>query len=548
MAAWLLLPDDEPVLPERMVLFLDLRDAIPETAGEEPLAALGLRRVVDTVDTLLALERAGEDPRVVGLLARLDGEGPGLAQAQELRDAVHRFRDSGRFALAFSDSFGEFGPGTQGYYLATAFEEIHLQPLGAVGLTGLMAEAPLLRGLLDNLGVEPVGGKRGVYKNAADVFTERELSPAFEEALEGLVDSLYGQIVAGIAADRGVDPATVGDLVDGAPYGAREALDLGLVDRLAFFDETVDLVEARAGVPAPLVPFEVYVATDVPEADDDAPVVALVHGVGQIQRGEGGRGPAGGFVMGADTVAQALSNAIEDPEVGAILFRIDSPGGSAVGSETIGREVRRAVAAGKPVIVSMAEVAASGGYWISMGASAITARPATLTGSIGVFAGKPVLRDLWDEIGVNWGRVQRGENADMWSTAVGFDEGGRERLESFLDRTYSAFIEGVAEGRGLTRDQVVDAAEGRVWTGEQARERQLIDGVGGFRSALTLARDAVGAGPDETLELRRYPRPRSPLDRILDLLERGPSLLAGLELYSLPKPPGVLTTPPLRIR
>ncbi len=543
---WLLLPGP-PELPERVVLALDLREALDEAPLADPLDLLGLHTDPTFTDVILALDQAGRDPRVSGLVAQLSGEGPGLAQTQELRTALARFRAQGKFAYAYADSFGEFGPGTRGYYLATAFEQIHLQPIGSLGLTGILIETPLLRGLLDKLGILPSGDKRGPYKSAAEMFTETELSSASREALEALADFLDRQIREGIGSGRALEPARVARLIDDGPYYATEAEAAGLVDRLSYWEDVVEQAESRAGPASGLIAVADY-ARMLPSADDDAPVIALVRGVGQIQSGESDYGPAGGWVMGADTVAGAIAAAIDDPVVAAILFRIDSGGGSAVASETIGHQVRRAVEQGKPVIVSMGDVAASGGYWIAMDATKIVAEAGTLTGSIGVFAGKPVLRELWQDMGVAWGRVQRGANADMWSTGVDYDARGRARLEAFLDRIYGAFVAGVARGRGLPEDAVQKAAQGRVWTGAQAKDLGLVDELGGFARALELVREAVGVAADRAVELRDFPPQRSPLEEALELL-RGTSV--GLEAFrgrlsSLGA--GGLRAPPLAIR
>ncbi len=545
-AVWLLLPG-KPSLPGQIVLTLDLRDGLDEAPAQDPLDLLGLAATPTFTDVILALDQAGRDPRVKGLVARLSGEGPGFAQTQELRAALARFRAQGKFAYAYADSFGEFGPGTRGYYLATAFEQIHLQPIGSLGLTGLLIETPLLRGLLDKLGVLPSGDKRGPYKSAAEMFTETELSPASREALEALANSLDQQVKDGIGSGRSLEPARVTRLIDDGPYYATEAEAAGLVDHLGYWDDVVAQAESRAGSGSELVALADY-AGAMPPAGSDAPVIALVRGIGQIQRGKSDYGPASGWAMGADTVAGALAAAIDDPAVEAILFRIDSGGGSAVASDTIGHQVRRAVERGKPVIVSMGDVAASGGYWIAMDASKIVAEGGTLTGSIGVFAGKPVLRQLWQGIGVNWGRVQRGANADMWSTDLDYDARGRARLEAFLDQVYGAFVAGVARGRSLPASAVQQAAQGRVWTGAQAKALGLVDELGGFARALELARDAIGVAADRPVELRVYPRPRSPFEEVLDLA-RGTSI--GLDAFG---PwlrwlsPGVLGTPPLVIR
>jgi protease IV len=546
-AVWLLLPA-RPDLPEQIVLTLDVRQGLDEVAATDPLAALGLAAPTLT-EVILALDQAGRDPRVKGLVAQLSGEGPGFAQTQELRAALAEFRAQGKFAYGYADSFGEFGPGTRGYYLATAFEQIHLQPVGSLGLTGLLIETPFLRRLLEKLRVQPSGDKRGVYKTAADMFLEDELTPPHKEALESLADSLDQQIKSGIGDGRALDPALVARLIDDGPYFALEAQQAGLVDRLSYWDEVVEQAKQAAGAGSGLVGLADY-ALAVEEVPADAPVIALVRGVGQIQRGDSDYGPAGGWVMGGDTVAGAIAAAIDDPQVEAILFRIDSGGGSAVASETIGHQVRRAVEEGKPVIVSMGDMAASGGYWIAMDASKIVAGAGTLTGSIGVFAGKPVLDRLWQEVGINWGRVQRGENADMWSLGLDFDARGRARLEAFLDRVYEAFIEGVARGRRMPEGDVRKAAEGRVWTGAQAKELGLVDDLGGFDRALELAREAIGLARDRPVELRLFPPARSPWEQALDLLGDAPIGLDPVRSWLLRwlAAPGVLSAPPLMLR
>jgi protease IV len=545
-AAWLLL-GRSPALPERMILTLDLREELPEMHGGDPLGALGLEQPPTLIEITMGLEQAARDPRVRGVVTRLDGEGPGLAQAQELRAALARFRERGKFAHAHADSFGEFGPGTVGYYLATAFDEIHLQPLGGLGLTGIVLEAPLLRELLDKLGIKPSGDKRGAYKNAADVFTDSSLSPEFRESLESLADSFDQQIRSGIAEGRDLTVAEVGRLIDRGPYLAEEAHAAGLVDRLSYWPEVLEQAQSRAGAGSELVQLAEYVRSGQ-AVPGDAPVVALVQGVGQIQRGDSDHGPVGGWLMGADTVAEALADAVDDPEVAAILFRIDSGGGSAVASETIGREVRRAVAAGKPVIVSMATAAASGGYWIAMDASRIVADPGTLTGSIGVFAGKPVLNEFWDELGVAWGQVARGANATMWSNLVGYHGRARERLEAFLDQVYAAFTGGVARGRDLSPEKVLEIAQGRVWTGQQAKELGLVDELGGFTRALALAREEAGIAPDQPVELRPFPRPRDFWEQAFDLLADPPGLIDNVLPWLQLLKPGILSAPRIVIR
>ena len=286
---WMFLPEDEG-LPERVVLTLDLRHGFYEAKRSASLTSFDLEPDLTLADTILALERAGERDEVAGLVARISGGGPGFAQAQELREAIRRFRSQGKFAFAFSTSFGEFGPGTLGYYLASVFDEIHLQPLGAVGLTGLSLETPLLKGFFDQVGVTPSGGKRGPYKTAANMFTEDRLTREHRESLEWLADSLFEQIKDGIATDRGFDAEAVEGLIDGGPYGADEAFRVGLVDRLSYWDEVVMRAEKRAGSSIDLIDLERFAGL-VPPDDEAEEVIALIEGVGQIPGGGQWRRP-----------------------------------------------------------------------------------------------------------------------------------------------------------------------------------------------------------------------------------------------------------------
>ena len=545
VTVWMVLPEKES-LPERAILTLDLRQGFSEARRGASLASLDLEPGLTLAETVMAIDRAGEQDNVVGLVARISGGGAGFAQVQELRDAIRQFRGQGKFAYAFSTSFGEFGPGTLGYYLASAFDEIHLQPLGAVGLTGLYLETPLLKNFFDEVGVTPSGDKRGPYKTAGNMFTEDQLTAEHKESLEWLASSLYDQILDGLAADLGVERAAVASLVDNGPYSADEAFHNGLIDRLSYWDEVQKRAEEEAGAGAELIDLDKF-ASLVPADDSAEEVIALIEGVGQIQEGKTSDGP-GGWVMGADSVARAIGDAIEDSDVRAILFRISSGGGSAVASETIGRQIRRAVEMKKPVIVSMGDVAASGGYWIAMDATRIVADPGTLTGSIGVLAGKPVFDDLWARVGVNWGTVGRGANASMWSVNEDYGERGQERLRNFLDQTYEAFTAGVARGRGMTQDDVHAIAEGRVWTGLQAKELGLVDELGGFTRALELARVEIGLDPDQPVRLRRFPKPKSPLETALDLVRQP---LITIQTFSawlgLLQSGGIAAAPPVLI-
>ena len=324
------------------VLEIDFEHAFVEHAPGDPIAQAlgGTRHGLDQL--VFALERAAHDDRVDGVVARIGGDKHGMATTQEMRDAILRFRGSGKFAVAFAETFGEVGPGNQSYYLATAFDEVWLQPSGDVGLTGLAAEAPFLRGALDKLGATPRMDHRHEYKNAKNMFTERSMTPAHREATTAVMRAMSTQLVAGIAEGRGLEPAKVARIIDGGPYYGEEATQLGLVDHLGYRDQVMDAVRERAGGEAKLLYFDRYLERAGSPYDDGARI-ALVFGEGSVTRGASSFDPIfGGPTMGSDTVAGALRAAIDDPEVKAILFRVDSPGGSYVASDAIWRETVRA--------------------------------------------------------------------------------------------------------------------------------------------------------------------------------------------------------------
>lgn len=507
-----------PSLPDGIILTADLNRGLAAGPGKDALSEILFGDKPTLRGFLDALERGRDDPRVKALYVQLGQDGLALATVQEVRDAIQAFRAKGKFALAFSESFGEFGPGTRPYYLATAFDEIWVQPLGSVGLIGLRAEIPFFRGTLDWLGIQPSFGRREEYKTALNSVTETAMTGPQREETEALLTSMSGQLVRGIAASRRLSETRVGELIDRGPLFAEEARSVRLIDQVGYHDESLAETRGRAGADARPVPLSRYLAAaGRPHAS--GPKIALIYGTGMIVQGGGDTDSiSGGETMSARRVARAFREAAQDPDVRAILFRIDSPGGSAVASETIWREVERARERGKPVIATMGDVAGSGGYYIAAPADKIVAQPATLTGSIGVLAGKVVVTGLLDRLGITSEAVTRGANAAMFSPFEEFSPQARARLDAFLDQTYRGFKERVAAGRQMTADQVEAVAKGRVWSGEQAKERGLVDALGGYDVALRLVREEAAIPADGDIELAVFPRPRSALERVLERL------------------------------
>lgn len=499
-----------PSVPGSLILEIDFEQGVIETIPPDPLAQLMLDDTLSVRSIVEGLERAAHDKRVKGVVARIGGSGITMAHIQEIRDAILRFRESGKPAIAWSETFGEFGPGNGGYYLATAFDEIYMQPSGDIGMTGLIYETMFMRGLYDKLGIELQLDQRHEYKNAMNSYTHRKYTDPHREVMQSIIDSRFDQIVRGIAGTRGLDEATVRDLFDRGPFLGSEALDAGLVDGLAYRDEVYDkLRESVGGTPDLL-----YLSAYFDRAGSPfrkGTTVAVIHGYGVVTRGDSKFSPLDGSItMGSDTVARAFRAAIDDDQVKAILFRVDSPGGSYVASDTIWRETLRARDAGKPLIVSMGNLAGSGGYFVVMAADHVVAQPGTITGSIGVLGGKMVITGLYEKLGISFDGVSTSENSAQYSTNQPYDEAEYARFQAGLDRIYEDFTSKVAEGRGLDLERVREIAKGRIWTGEQALEIGLVDELGGFLVALDAIRATLGLEPDADLRLKDFPPVEKP--------------------------------------
>ncbi|HEV3381554.1 MAG TPA: signal peptide peptidase SppA [Trebonia sp.] len=497
-----------------LILELDLTDGLAEGPPQDPISALMTMRKLRLPDLLAALARAAADERVRALVVKVGGSRIGLAKVQELRAAIAEFRRSGKLTVAWTESFGEFVRGNLPYYLATAFDRIYLQPTGTLGLTGVAVEQVFLRDALEKAGVNYQTAKRYEYKSAADQFTETGFTAPAREAVTRLAESVAEQIAAGIAESRGKTVPQARELLDRGPFLAQQALDEGLIDGLAYRDEVHDKVRREAGADATLLFLQRYqrthalasVSRRVREQTARERFVAVIYAHGPIRQGRSGRGG-----MGSDTVAAALRAAGADDKARAVVLRVNSPGGSATASDVIWREVVRVRAAGKPVIVSMGDVAASGGYFISAPADVIVTQPGTLTGSIGVIMGKPVLREMFGRAGVHTDTVTESPNATMFSLSRPFSEPEWDRINAWLDAIYVDFTEKVASGRRMTVERVHELARGRVWTGADAVATGLADEAGGLRDAITIARKRAGLPSDAPVHA--YPR-HGPLDQL----------------------------------
>jgi protease-4 len=494
---------EQAALPSAMVLEIDLAPGVVERRqGGFPPSFDGPWPLPQLVQ---AIEDAAEDPAVDGLLVRLGAGELNMAQVQELRAAFRAFRESDKFALGFAETFGEAGDATLHYYLSTALDEIWLQPTGDLGLKGFLLEQPYLQETLSDIGIRGSFGQREEYKGAVDPLTRDSMRPAVRENLGRLLDSWADQIAGAIAERKGTELAEARRDIDEGPYLAAAAEERGLVDRLGYLDEFY----AYGTRFSERVELERYLGQrELPEPAADAPRIALVYGLGPVVLGhEGEGGPFGGeATMSSGNVIAALNEAKDDPEVEAVVFRVDSPGGSAVASDAIWRAVTQVRKAGKPVVVSMAGVAASGGYYVAAGADRIVALPGTVTGSIGVVTGKFVLTGLWRDLEVNWDGVQAGDNAGFWSPNRPFDAEQWQHLQTSLDSIYGEFLNVVAEGRGMEVSAVREVAGGRVWSGADAAQAGLVDELGGLKAAVDAAKELAGIDPETDAMVVEYPK------------------------------------------
>jgi protease IV len=502
-------------VPSKTILELDLERGLVEYIPDDPVASAVMGNVPVVRDIVDALERAREDDRVLGLVARLGTGELTMGHAQEVRDAVIAFRESGKPAVAFSETFGELTPGFGHYYLATAFDSLYLQPSGDLGLVAIAAENPFFKNLLEKIDVIPQLDHRHEYKTAMNLFTEERLTEPHREATEKVLNSMYRQGVRAIAEFRGIGEDEAEHLIEGGPYIAHEALAHGLIDGIAYRDEVYDRLREQLGGNPRFLYLEQYLAR-AGRPHRRGETIALIYGTGTVVRGKSGFDPVFfSTSMGSETVTRAFRDAVSDKKTRAIIFRIDSPGGSYVASDAIWREVVRAQEKGIPVIASMSSVAGSGGYFVAMPAEKIVAQPATITGSIGVVGGKMVLRDLYERFGITWDIIATGESATTWSTLTEFTPSQWERIQVWLDRVYDDFTAKAAEGRGMTQEELHGIAKGRIWSGEDALELGLIDALGGFGKAIELAREAADIDPDKDIRIRLYPPRRSFLEMIM---------------------------------
>jgi len=503
-----------PSVPSSATLVLRPGGDLPEVEPDDVVGQVFGRDVSTVRGFVEALRRASRDDRVRAVLLMPSTLNvPYWGKVQEMRDAIVAFRKSGKHVTAFL----EFG-GDREYYLASAADRVFLMPTSSLDLTGVASYEMFLRGTLDKIGAYPDFVHIGDYKTAPNQLTQKGFTPAHREMAQSLNRDMYDQLVAGIADARKKSEDEVRDLLDKGPFVAKEALDAGLVDDLAYEDELDDRVpELGDGKATRRMEGGDYQRTRPQSVGlRTRSRIAVLYVVGTIVSGRSGFDGVNGSVVGSETIIDQIRKIRDDASIKAIVLRIDSPGGSSVASDVIWRELKitRDENPKRPIVTSMSDLAASGGYYIAMPTEAIVAQPGTLTGSIGIFGGKMVIGGTLDKLGVTTEAVVSGANAGIYSPFAPFTPAQREKVASFMDDFYKNFLTKVAESRKSTPAAIHAVAQGRVWTGRQALGHGLVDALGGLDAAVALAKEKAKIPANEDVQLVVYPERRGLLDAL----------------------------------
>lgn len=505
----------EPAVPSDAMLVLRVGGNLSEVA---PADVVGYLRGVKT-STVRAivdnLRKAKVDPRIRRVLLKPTGfDSPFWGKVQEIRDAVLDFKKSGKPIYAYL----EYG-GDREYYLATAADKVFLMPSASLDLQGVATYELFLRGTFDKVGAIPDLHHIGDYKTATNTFTEKGFTAAHKEMDESLNRDLYEQIIRDVADGRKKNERDVRALIDDGPFLPEDALHAGLVDDVAYEDQVDD--KLRAGATAHDIDGDEYARVSTTSVGlNKGPRIAVIYAAGGITGGRSGYDPVNGPVVGSDTLIDYIRQARHDSSVRAIVLRVDSPGGSSIASDAIWREltIAKQERADRPLIASMSDLAASGGYYIAMPAQVIVAQPSTLTGSIGIFGGKFVTGGVYEKLGAHIDATSIGRNAEMNSPARKYNPEELTKLQEQLQAFYDQFVEKVADARHSTPEKIDALAQGRVWTGRQAKQNGLVDQLGGLERAIAVAKQRAKIAADAEVEIVTFPPRKSFYEIVSDQL------------------------------
>lgn len=537
-------------VPGNALLTVDIAGPLPERVDESPFGSLFGPSVISLSELRGSLLRAANDKHVRAVRVRVGELEAGFAAIQEVRELLATVSRSGKPTSAFLDTAGEGSPGNMKYYLASACDTVTLGPLGDVNLVGLGSRSPFIRGMLDKLEIMPEFEGIGDFKTARFIFTEADHTAASRAMTTWLLESLSSQMAVDIAASRDLEVDEVRKLIATGPFTGDEALAATLVDGIEDWHTFTDSARTLDGTELSEISLRRYLRAG--RAYESGPQIAVVLAEGGIVRGESGYSPVplfGGDMMGADTIARAFRQ-VQNDRPKAVVFRIDSGGGSATASEIIRQEMLR-TAKDIPVVVSMSNVAASGGYWITCGAQHVMADRGTITASIGVFSGHFATEDFWkNKLGVTFGKVDTSPNAMAFGDVGPWTSAQKALTQKWIGQIYDQFVERVAEARKMTPEQVDAIAQGRVFTGEQAFEKGLLDGVGDMNAAIAEARKLAEIAPDADVTLVYYPRMKPFWKRLVEKDDEAARLRATVEalISGRVETPGPVWLPPIEIR
>lgn len=487
-----------PAVKSHSYLEVRLSGSLQEKACPDFLSALmGLKPALSMYDVWMNLQKAKVDPRINALVLRLGYIQCDWAKINELRDSIIDFRKSGKKAYAYMDEALDFD---KEYFLATACDKIILHPLGMLVINGIGGNVPFLKKALDKAGIEAEVEHVEEYKTAYNMFTEEKFTPAHKRMMESIYSDLYSHYIKGLSEARGKTEEEIKSLIDHAYFQGNKAVEVGLIDNLLFNDEFENLLKEKGGKTYKITHQQYLKIKPSSVGLNKGKKIALIYGMGPIITGEGQY-----QIMGSSTVARWIKKARMDKSIAAVVFRVDSPGGSAVGSDIIWREIALAKKE-KPVIVTMSDLAGSGGYWVAMNANKIVAQPQTLTGSIGVIFGKFNFIKLYDKLGITSEKLTYGKRADLFSTFRKLTPEERKLLKKEILWSYDQFVTKAAEGRKMTREEIDRIGKGRVWTGSQAKELGLVDEIGGLSKAVELAKELAGIPNKDAVKFVVWPK------------------------------------------
>ncbi len=511
-------------VPAKTILSLDFNLSYAEMRQDDLFAEFTNQSVYSVFDLVRAINVAATDNRVKAIVANLNETNLGLAQIQDISEALRYFESKGKKTYVFSSGMGSFGQGTKEYYLATLFDEIWLQPHADIGMTGINIETPFFKNIFEKVGIEPEFYTRYEYKTAVASLLNADFTPTYKEELEKLGGGLYQELVKGIAFHRGLEDSSVENDINQAPVFASTALEDRLIDKIGYRHELQQMLQKEYDN-AEFYDMTDYMAHILDSDSEDFPQIAFMVLEGVIESGESSNNPLNDAIIGSETVLKQIEELKKQKNLKGLVVRINSPGGSYTASD----EIRAALLGLKaekniPIVISMSDYAASGGYFVSLAGDCILADPATITGSIGVLGGKMVVKSLMDKLDINWGEIKFGENAGILSMNHKFSQSEREVFEKSLDEVYHDFTSKVSEVRKIDAAEMDQIARGRIWLGRNAVDVKLIDELGGLQKAILKAKELADIAPNKPFALQYYPKRETFQEKLTKFIESGGNL------------------------